>query len=292
MLAVRPHDVPAFPGFSHSTILPVVPVTHPLSHLSPTDQSLFYSYGIGQSRPVPFPIVHHSFEHHARLQPHVTAVEHNNDSISYAQLDLRANRLAKRLRDAGIRPGCRVCIVARRSISLIIAILGVLKAGGQYVPLDAVTITDETLRFVLQDASPSAVLVMNEYSHRIDTATCPILLLEDLIQADEHAAGLKIDEAGLTSADGCYCIYTSGTTGRPKGVDVRHQGVSNGAHNHLLFAKHLTNNKPSLSDLLSSWKRQHESPNPRRPTAQYRLRHGCLGNSRLVVQRLHPLPPR
>lgn len=180
---------------------------------------------------MPFSLVHHSFEHHARVQPHVVAVEHNsfNDSITYSQLDLRANRLAKRLREGpgGIRPGKRVCIVARRSIPLVVAILAVLKAGGQYVPLDAVTITDETLDFVLQDASPSVVLVMNEYAERIRSCEGTVVRLEDAIRVDENVDVGKIDEAGLTERDGCYCIYTSGTTGRPKGVDVRHHGVSN-----------------------------------------------------------------
>lgn len=229
MLALRPFDVVPFPTSSlYSLDMPPV-LPHPLAHLASSDQAKFYEYGIGPSRSVPFPLVHHSFEHHARTQPNAVAVEHKSfsESITYAQLDSKANRLARRLREqANIRPGKRVCIVARRSVTLVIAILAVLKAGAQYVPLDAVTITDDTLHFVLQDADPSLVLVMNEYAHRIDAA-CPVIRLEDAITKDAGLVSSKIDEAGLTPQDGCYCIYTSGTTGRPKGVDVRHQGVSN-----------------------------------------------------------------
>jgi non-ribosomal peptide synthetase component F len=189
----------------------------PLSHLPPQDCSLFYEYGIGPSRSVPFPLVHHAFEHHARTQPSAIAVEHNafSESISYGALDARANKLARRLRDQGIRPGKRVCIVARRSISLVVAILAVLKAGGQYVPLDAVTITDETLKFVLHDSSPTVVLEMNEYAHRIavDGSATTVMRLEDAIHADAHLKSAKVDDSTSSPLDGCYCIYTSGTTG-------------------------------------------------------------------------------
>jgi amino acid adenylation domain-containing protein len=205
-----------------------------LANLSAQDRALFYSYGLGPSRDVAIPIVHHAFEKHARTQPHAIAVEHNltEQTLTYAELDVQANRLARRLRAEGIAPGKRVCILARRSTYLIVAILAVLKSGGQYVPLDAVTITDTTLDYVLGDASPSAVLVMDEYAYRI-RPEIPALILEDVIMEDELAgADSSKPEDVTTPGDGAYVIYTSGTTGVPKGVDVRHKGVSNVISGH------------------------------------------------------------
>lgn len=202
----------------------------PLSNLTPNDRVLFYRYGLGPTRLVDTPIIHHAFEKHARIQPDAIAVEHNlfEHSLTYRQLDIQANRLAHRLRTHGIASGKRVCILARRSIYLIAGILAVLKSGGQYVPLDAVTITDATLDYVLNDAKPAAVLVMDEFVHRVQCEV-PVLNLEEVILADEisNADSSKPDD-GTCPSDGAYVIYTSGTTGVPKGVDVRHRGVTNG----------------------------------------------------------------
>lgn len=214
-----------------------------LADLSPQDRAKFYSYGLGPSRHVEIPIVHHAFETHARTQPHAIAVEHNlsEQSLTYAELDVQANRLARRLRHEGIAPGKRVCILAKRSTYLIVAILAVLKSGGQYVPLDAVTITDTTLDYVLGDASPSAVLVMDEYAYRV-RPDIPTLIIEDVILEDELANADSTKPEDLTTpSDGCYVIYTSGTTGVPKGVDVRHRGVTNGERLTSLPLSLLTN---------------------------------------------------
>jgi non-ribosomal peptide synthetase component F len=200
-----------------------------LSNLTSNDKALFYRYGIGPTRPVHIPIIHHAFESHARNQPDALAVEHLlfNHSLTYRQLDIQANRLARRLHALGV-VGKRVCILARRSIYLIVAILAVLKSGAQYVPLDAVTITEATLDYVLQDSKPSAVLVMDEFAHRVQS-TVPTLTLEDTILADEFSnADATKPEDTTSPSDGAYVIYTSGTTGVPKGVNVNHRGVTNG----------------------------------------------------------------
>jgi non-ribosomal peptide synthetase component F len=201
-----------------------------LSDLTPADQVLFYRYGLGPERPVPFSVIHHAFEAQARAQPNAIAVEHIsfNHSLTYHQLDVQANRLARRLRALGIAPGKRVCILVKRSIYLIVALLAVLKSGGQYVPLDAVTITDTALNYVLDNAEPSAILVMDEFAHRLHSKV-PTLILEDVILADENSdADATKPEDTTSPSDGVYVVYTSGTTGVPKGVDVRHCGVANG----------------------------------------------------------------
>ncbi|KAG6888617.1 hypothetical protein C0992_008027 [Termitomyces sp. T32_za158] len=206
----------------------------PLENLSSTDRTLFYQYGTGPSRTVSMQVVHHSFQRHAAIQPDAVAVEHHcalyNESITYGELDRNSDQLANILRalPAPIVPGTRVCILARRSVALVVAILATLKAGAQYVPLDAQTITDETLEFVIGDANPSAVLSMAEFLHRVPTGRVPVLSIEAEMErgAAEWPQGGKVEDLS-SPADGAYCIYTSGTTGCPKGVDVRHRGVSN-----------------------------------------------------------------
>ncbi|KIK59646.1 hypothetical protein GYMLUDRAFT_74094 [Collybiopsis luxurians FD-317 M1] len=205
-------------------------MSFPLSHLSSNDQALFRQFGFGPARVVHTPIVHHAFRKHAREQPEVIAVEHAsiNESITYQKLDSQSNRLARRLRKQNIRPGSRVCILARRSISFVVGILAIMKSGAQYVPLDAMTITDETLMFVLEDSNPSMILVMSDYLDRVSHSAAPVLCLESSILEDElaHADSSEVEDLSSPS-DGVYCIYTSGTTGKPKGVDVKHEGVTN-----------------------------------------------------------------
>jgi non-ribosomal peptide synthetase component F len=192
--------------------------TAPLAHLTSTDRALFYQHGIGPSRSVQIPVIHHSFEHHARIQPDAIAVEDvpSNSSITFAELDRCSDRLAHVLRAKNIRPGTRVCILARRSIPLVAGILATLKSGGQYVPLDALTITDDTLKFVLEDASPTLVLCMEEFAHRLAETQIPVVSLEPTLSREQEANPLPIKvEDFSTPEDGAYCIYTSGTTGEP-----------------------------------------------------------------------------
>jgi non-ribosomal peptide synthetase component F len=201
----------------------------PLAHLPPSDRVKFAEYGLGPRRRVDIPLVHAGFERHVRSQPDAVAVEHSlfNHSLTYAQLDRKANRLARRLRAAGVAPGARVVVLTRRSIYYVVAVLAVLKAGGQYVPQDAVTVTDDTLAHVLSDSGATLCLVMDEYAHRVRDK--PKMVIEEAIREDEmkDAPADKPEELA-TPDDGCYVIYTSGTTGKPQGVDVRHSGVSNG----------------------------------------------------------------
>lgn len=193
---------------------PSMPSATPLAHLSANDRTLFYKHGFGPVRPVSTPIIHHAFKKHALEQPEAIAVEHlsSNESITYTHLDARSNQLAHTLRSRNIVPGQRVCILARRSIALIVGILAVLKSGAQYVPLDALSITDETLQFVLEDSTPSLVLVMEEYAHRVTTT--PKICLEHAIRDAELSNSDTSDVEDMSSVtDGAYCIYTSGTTG-------------------------------------------------------------------------------
>ncbi|KAG5645161.1 hypothetical protein DXG03_006785 [Asterophora parasitica] len=208
-----------------------------LAALAASDRALFFTHGIGAPRPIPIPIVHHEFQAQARAHPDLVAIEHftstHHESITYAALDAASDRLAHTLRALAIGPATRVAVLARRSVALGVAVLAVLKAGAQYVPLDARTITDETLAFVLADAKPRAVLAMDEFVHRVlpmQSSNMNVLSVEEEMQRMQSEMPddrlVKVEDLS-SPEDGAYCIYTSGTTGRPKGVDVRHIGIAN-----------------------------------------------------------------
>ncbi|KAH8114567.1 nonribosomal peptide synthetase 12 [Phellopilus nigrolimitatus] len=200
-----------------------------LSGLSTEHQLLFTRFSCGDLRETPFLCVHQAFEFHANAQPSAIAVEHIGEVITYADLNHQANGLAQGLRSLGVRPGSRVCLLVQRSIPMVIGILGILKAGGQYVPLDGGIVTQSTLDFVLEDSNSSVILTLQEFSHRLsENAGRPIVVLETAIERIRNEKRDPSKPLDLSSPnDGVYVIYTSGTTGKPKGVDVLHRNVTN-----------------------------------------------------------------
>lgn len=180
--------------------------------------------------------VHQFFEDHARRAPDTIACVFDGSSVSYAELNTRANRLAHRLRALGVRPDARVAICMRRSSEMLVALLAILKAGGAYVPLDP-AYPAARLKFMLQDCAPVAVLGDGPTRQALERAfedkSAPPMLDP---AADESAGYPESDpdlgEVGLTSSHLAYVIYTSGSTGVPKGVMVEHRN----AVNYLLWA--------------------------------------------------------
>ncbi len=183
-----------------------------LQDLSPEDQLLFAKFGLGNTLTPPFSCVHHAFEHHAFSQPSAIAVEHLGNTITYGDLDRVSNGLANELRSLGVKPGSRVCLLVQRSIAMVVGILAVMKAGGQYVPLDGGIVTDSTLNFVLEDSDASVVLALKDYAHRVPlNSSRHVLTLEDAIARLEQDADLCMKPSDLSSpGDGVYVIYTSG----------------------------------------------------------------------------------
>ena len=213
-----------------------------LQHLSSHDASLFAQFGLGKQEVAPFQCVHHAFEYQASQRPEAIAIEHLDDSITYAELDRKANGLAHQLRAQGIRPGSRVCLLVQRSISMVIGIMAVLKTGAAYVPLDGSIVTQSTLDFVLVNSKAAIVLALPEYINRV--SNCQVLNLQEAIALIDGPQ--KKPEDLSSPDDSVYIIYTSGTsvgnvnidawclrkiclgtTGTPKGVEVMHRNVTN-----------------------------------------------------------------
>jgi amino acid adenylation domain-containing protein len=168
--------------------------------------------------------VHELFEAQATQNPDAVAVVFGPDQRTYGELNRRANRLARRLRDLGVGPEVLVGLCTERTPAMVVAVLAVLKAGGAYVPLDP-TYPEERLAFMLADSRASVLLVrrglMKEHVAGVRTVyldeVCDAPIPEDT----------TTPSSGVTPANPAYVIYTSGSTGTPKGVVVTHGGLVN-----------------------------------------------------------------
>ncbi|MFJ3792612.1 amino acid adenylation domain-containing protein [Kitasatospora sp. NPDC090091] len=166
------------------------------------------------------------FEAAARANPAATAVSHRGDSLDYAELSARADRLARLLAARGIGPGTIVALALPRSLELVTALLAVAKSGAAYLPLDPDYPADR-LAYMLADAAPAALLTDSATADRLPAHRVPQILV-DGGEPDAHpATPLAQHERTrpLTADDVAYVIYTSGSTGRPKGVPVTHHNV-------------------------------------------------------------------
>jgi amino acid adenylation domain-containing protein len=147
-------------------------------------------------------------------------------SLSYAELDARANRLAHRLCRLGVGPEVLVGICVERGLEMVVGLLAILKAGGAYVPIDP-DYPAERIRFMLEDSSAPVLLTQSSLLVRLpDRPGCRTLCL------DTDGATTAGDSSGPTGPGGhpehlAYVIYTSGSTGRPKGVMIEHRSVVN-----------------------------------------------------------------
>ncbi len=164
------------------------------------------------------------FQEQVARAPEAVAVVFNEERLSYEELNRRSNQLAHHLQSIGVGPEVLVGILLERSIDLIVGILGVLKAGGAFVPLDPMY-PKERLRFMLDDAGLSILLTQQQLLSKVpeDRELRTVCLDSDL---DANLPHVELET--ITTPDNlAYVIYTSGSTGQPKGVMVQHRGVSN-----------------------------------------------------------------
>ncbi len=172
--------------------------------------------------------VHELFEEQARKTPDAVAVMFEDASLSYAELNRRANQLAHHLRELGVGPDGRVAVCLERSPELIVALLGILKAGGAYVPLDP-AYPEERLRYMLEDCAPLALLTQGHLRPLFGpNESMPVLDMNSATPGwkDRPGTDLEAGSLGLTSRHLAYVIYTSGSTGTPKGVMVPHRAIN------------------------------------------------------------------
>ncbi|WP_425502953.1 non-ribosomal peptide synthetase [Pseudomonas karstica] len=166
------------------------------------------------------------FEEQVRRTPDACALLDGQDQLSYAELNARANRLAHHLIAAGTQPGDLIAICVERGTSMISGLLGILKSGAAYVPLDP-TYPAERLASIVEDAQPRWVLA--DPVGRAAVGTLPgntgYQAIEAALPAELSAQDPHFEPANLTSAHLAYVIYTSGSTGKPKGVMIEHRNL-------------------------------------------------------------------
>lgn len=171
--------------------------------------------------------LHELFEFHADAHSDLMAID-GAATLTYGEVEQKANRIAHHLRQRGAAPGKLVALLFNRSELPILAILGVLKSGAGYLPLDP-SYPDERMRYILDEASVDVVVTESAMRSRIEA-----VFDGEIVVLDEHAADIDLQpatripraEIGLKQTDLCYVLFTSGTTGQPKGVMVEHRNAA------------------------------------------------------------------
>ncbi|MGJ4952837.1 amino acid adenylation domain-containing protein [Bradyrhizobium sp. HKCCYLS20291] len=186
--------------------------------------------GAGRRQPITVAdCIHQRFARQVAATPEQIALEWGGappssaPSLSYAELDAWANRIAGRLVAAGVGPEVRVGLWFERSLEMVVAILATLKAGGAYVPLDPAYPPDR-VRFVIEDSGLAVIVTSRELTERVRVSGRPLIVMEDAARpdTDEHVSPPLVM---VHPDNAAYVIYTSGSTGTPKGVVVSHANV-------------------------------------------------------------------
>jgi len=174
--------------------------------------------------------IHRLFEASVERVPDAIAIVYEDQHISYSALNERANQLAHYLRDLGVEAEVPVVLAIDRSIEMIIGILGILKAGGTYVPLE-VNYPQERLEYMLEDSGAPFIVSRSRELEKLSIGHQIVIDLDEISKSLEEQPK-TLPKYGLFSENLAYIIYTSGSTGRPKGV-----GVSHGSAVHLALAQ-------------------------------------------------------
>jgi amino acid adenylation domain-containing protein len=170
--------------------------------------------------------LHELFERQVDQRPEHPAARFQGATLTFGELDKRANQLAHHLRDLGVGPEHAVGMLVERGLELTVTLLGILKAGGAYLPLDP-TYPDNRLAFQLADASAAVVVTTRDLADRLPPGVSVVCLDDPDTAAVLAARPAGRPDRGATPANLAYVIYTSGSTGRPKGVLVEHRSAVN-----------------------------------------------------------------
>ncbi|MFA8441783.1 MupA/Atu3671 family FMN-dependent luciferase-like monooxygenase [Yoonia sp.] len=195
----------------------------PVTILPETErQSVLYDWNAtAQDYPADL-CIHQAFEAQVARTPDAEALAFEGESLTYAQLNARANTLAHLLRDKGVGPDAIVGLHLRRSSALLIGALAIMKAGGTYLPMDPAYPADRTALYIAD--SGTKVIVTDSGLAADLPATAAETVLVDTLPA---VGNTDNPDSGVTGAHMAYMIYTSGSTGKPKGVMVEHRNVAN-----------------------------------------------------------------
>lgn len=199
--------------------------------LTPEQRHEIVHHWNGRHQAVPDDTIIEAFRHQVTRTPHHTALVGTDDALTFAELDTRANRLARVLLARGARPGEPVALAVPRSTDTLVALLAILKLGAVYLPVD-IEYPAERIAYLLDDARPNLLVTTNLVAGRVPKANHQL----ETVLLDETGLGQDCPSTDPghepRSGDLAYLLYTSGSTGRPKGVAVEHGSLSNLLHSH------------------------------------------------------------
>ncbi|MGE6764048.1 non-ribosomal peptide synthase/polyketide synthase, partial [Corallococcus interemptor] len=176
--------------------------------------------------PFPEACMHSLFEAQVRREPEAVAAVFEGTQLTYAQLDARANQLAHALRRRGVGPEVRIALSVERSLDIVIGLLGILKAGGAWVPVDPL-LPRERLAFMLEDSAAQVLVTQQPLVARFPEALHARALCLDTERESLAKEPADAPVTNVAPANLAYLLYTSGSTGTPKGTAVEHRGVAN-----------------------------------------------------------------
>ncbi|MGI0485823.1 amino acid adenylation domain-containing protein [Pantanalinema rosaneae CENA516] len=206
-------------------------VAHPdqrlaeLPLLTPTEQLQLHNWNQTTTDYPAAACIHHLFELQVQKTPDAIAVIQGEQQITYRELNQRANQLAHYLQKIGIQPEALVGICVDRSITMMVGLLGILKAGGVYVPLDPGYPTDR-LELILTDAQAAVLLTQQSLAAKLPKLTTTTIFLDTDWHQITHESVEPV-ASPVHPHNLAYIIYTSGSTGKPKGVMIEHQSLVN-----------------------------------------------------------------
>jgi non-ribosomal peptide synthetase component F len=168
--------------------------------------------------------IHELFEEQAERAPEAMALVSDEESLTYRELNERANQVAGYLRELGVGPEVLVAVMLERSVEMMVGLLGVLKAGGAYVPLD-VQYPRERIGYMLEDTGAAVLLTQQRLLEKVPEHEGRTVCIDSQWgEISQHSrANLK---AKGTAENLAYVIYTSGSTGKPKGICVTHKAIN------------------------------------------------------------------
>ncbi|MBC3953751.1 non-ribosomal peptide synthetase [Pseudomonas triticifolii] len=223
-------------GWMHNAVANLVQaleqgVPEPLQSLSILDaaerERLLSAFNVSAHRFAEGLTVHAQVESSVARNPQALAVVQGDETMTYAELNQRANRLAHHLIGLGVKPDERIALCLRRGSGRMVGMLAILKAGAAYVPIDP-AYPAERIAYLLEDSAPRAVVTENSTANLVGQ-----VFQVNLQHSDWHdAPDSNPQVAGLNDHHLAYVIYTSGSTGQPKGVMVEHHTLSNLVHWH------------------------------------------------------------
>ncbi|HTF96489.1 MAG TPA: ACP S-malonyltransferase [Cellvibrio sp.] len=169
--------------------------------------------------------LHYLIEDQVRRSPYRISMQFAQDTLSFLELNQRANQLARYMITQGLKPGAVVALVQERSVELLVSLLAILKAGAAYLPIDT-NFPEERISYILRDASAALVLTHSKFAQRLPAMPCPLVLLDTCEENLEQFSNENLERT-QSSDSLAYIIYTSGSTGNPKGCMITHSAIVN-----------------------------------------------------------------